>query len=146
MHHACYLDSSICLQLVTTTICQIIYMILILFVDHEKINYNVRFFSKENIQILLKSMWNCQQLILLFQFQKMWMFQFQKIFIPQFRKVSMFQSQEIFILQFQKMPISKFQKITIFQTQFQMLIFQFQKIYGCVFEFFFFFRLSPPQT
>ena len=41
MHHAYYLDSSICLYLVTTTVCEIKYIILILFVDHEKINYNV---------------------------------------------------------------------------------------------------------
>ena len=53
MHRTYYLDSSICLWLVTTTVCEIIYMILILFVDHEKINYIVWFFQKKRFKFFL---------------------------------------------------------------------------------------------
>ena len=59
-------------------------------------------------------MWGCQQLMLLFQFFKMWMFQFQKIFIPQFQKMSMFPNPKKYLFpNSKKMPIFKFRKITI---------------------------------
>ena len=47
MHHAYYLDSSICLQLGTTTVCEIIYMILIYLQITKKSTTMFDFFQKK---------------------------------------------------------------------------------------------------